>query len=95
MVTRSALLLKLLTSQKHGSIVAAPTFGLPEGLGGVRNWDYRYTWIRDAVFTLYAFMRLGYTEEARGFMLWLSERIDVDAKEGLFRSCIASTAIRI
>ena len=82
MVTRSALLLKLLTSQKHGSIIAAPTFGLPERLGGVRNWDYRYTWIRDAVFTLYAFMRLGYTGEARRFMLWLSDRIAVDAKEG-------------
>jgi GH15 family glucan-1,4-alpha-glucosidase len=82
MVTRSALLLKLLTSQKHGSIVAAPTFGLPERLGGVRNWDYRYTWIRDAVFTLYAFMRLGYTGEAQRFMVWLSDRIAVDAKEG-------------
>lgn len=81
-VMRSALLLKLLTSQKHGSIVAAPTFGLPERLGGVRNWDYRYTWIRDAVFTLYAFMRLGYTEEARRFMSWLNDRIAVDAKQG-------------
>jgi len=82
MVTRSALVLKLLTSQKHGSIIAAPTFGLPERLGGVRNWDYRYTWIRDAVFTLYAFMRLGYTEEAQRFMVWLSDRIADDAKEG-------------
>jgi GH15 family glucan-1,4-alpha-glucosidase len=82
MVTRSALLLKLLTSQKYGSIIAAPTFGLPERLGSVRNWDYRYTWIRDAVFTLYAFMRLGYTEEADRFMLWLSDRVAVDAKEG-------------
>ncbi len=82
MVTRSALLLKLLTSRKHGSIIAAPTFGLPERVGGARNWDYRYTWMRDAAFTLYAFMRLGYTEEARRFMSWLSDRVAVDAKEG-------------
>jgi GH15 family glucan-1,4-alpha-glucosidase len=53
MVNRSALTLKLLTSQQHGSIVAAPTFGLPELIGGGRNWDYRYTWIRDSSFTLY------------------------------------------
>ncbi len=75
MVNRSALTLKLLTSQCHGSIVAAPTFGLPaEHIGGVRNWDYRYTWIRDASFTLYALMRLGYTEEASAFMHWLGRR---------------------
>ena len=74
MVNRSALTLKLLTSQAHGSIVAAPTFGLPEKIGGVRNWDYRYTWIRDASFTLYALMRLGYTEEAQAFMHWVEQR---------------------
>ena len=62
MVNRSALTLKLLTSRRYGSIVAAPTFGLPERVGGGRNWDYRYTWIRDASFTLYALMRLGFTE---------------------------------
>jgi GH15 family glucan-1,4-alpha-glucosidase len=81
-VMRSALVLKLLTSRKHGSIIAAPTFGLPERLGGERNWDYRYTWMRDAAFTVYAFMRLGYTEEARHFMLWLKDRIDLKAPEG-------------
>ena len=74
MVNRSALTLKLLTSQAHGSIVAAPTFGLPENIGGERNWDYRYTWIRDASFTLYALMRLGYTEEAQAFMHWMEQR---------------------
>ncbi len=82
MVTRSALVLKLLTSRKHGSIIAAPTFGLPERPGSARNWDYRYTWMRDAAFTLYAFMRLGYTDEARRFMIWLSQRVAVDSKEG-------------
>jgi GH15 family glucan-1,4-alpha-glucosidase len=73
-INRSALTLKLLTSQEFGSIVAAPTFGLPEEIGGVRNWDYRYTWIRDSAFTLYALMRLGYTEEARSFMSWIEAR---------------------
>ncbi len=73
-VNRSALVLKLLVSQPHGSLVAAPTFGLPEAIGGARNWDYRYTWIRDASFTTYALMRLGYTEEAGAFMRWIKAR---------------------
>lgn len=73
-VNRSALMLKLLVSNVHGSLVAAPTFGLPEDLGGERNWDYRYTWIRDASFTLYGLMRLGYTEEAGRFMHWIEDR---------------------
>lgn len=57
---RSALALKLLTSKVHRSIAAAGTFSLPEAVGGERNWDYRATWIRDASFTVYAFMRLGF-----------------------------------
>ena len=74
MVDRSALTLKLLTSWEYGSIIAAATFGVPEKVGGVRNWDYRYTWIRDASFTIYALMRLGYTEEATAFMRWIEAR---------------------
>jgi GH15 family glucan-1,4-alpha-glucosidase len=72
-VNRSALVLKLLTSFKYGSILAAPTFGFPETVGGSRNWDYRYTWIRDASFTIYAFISLGYTKEAGAFMQWVEK----------------------
>ncbi|MBV9488194.1 MAG: glycoside hydrolase family 15 protein [Verrucomicrobia bacterium] len=84
MVNRSALVLKLLTSQRYGSIVAAPTFGLPEVIGGGRNWDYRYTWIRDASFTLYALSRLGFQLEAGAFMNWLEDRCrEIEPGHGL------------
>ncbi|WDF54498.1 glycoside hydrolase family 15 protein [Mucilaginibacter sp. KACC 22063] len=72
-VRRSCITLKLLTSVKYGSMIAAPTFGIPEKIGGKRNWDYRYTWIRDTSFTMYAFLKLGFMEEASAFMHWLSE----------------------
>lgn len=83
-VNRSALILKLMTSYKYGSLVAAPTFGLPEEIGGERNWDYRYTWIRDASFTVYCLLNLGYTKEAGNFINWVQDKcLDVKKEKTL------------
>jgi GH15 family glucan-1,4-alpha-glucosidase len=76
MVRRAAITLKLCDHWENGSLVAAPTSSLPAPVGGVRNWDYRYTWIRDAAFTVFALRRIGFINEADGFLGWVLDAFD-------------------
>lgn len=81
-VKRAALALKLLISRRHGSMVAAPTFGLPEAIGGERNWDYRYCWIRDSAFTVHSLLQLGFRDEASRYIEWIAARYEGSAADG-------------
>ncbi|KAI0482308.1 Six-hairpin glycosidase-like protein [Xylariaceae sp. FL0804] len=82
-ITRSLMVLKLLTYEPSGAIVAAPTFSIPEAVGGTRNWDYRFSWVRDSSFTIYILLRMGFTEEADAYMNFINDRLrESQAKDG-------------
>jgi GH15 family glucan-1,4-alpha-glucosidase len=85
MVVRSALTMKMLCSERTGGIAAAATFGLPEEVGGERNWDYRFTWIRDASLTASTLAALGFTSELTAFVRWLAARYADSDQDGMLQ----------